>query len=134
MFKHMPLALLLFLQSFIVYADEQAKVVLHMNDTYKLAHLKNTVKNLRNEMGGDVEIKVIINGKAIQLMLKNDKGSTEVVNQILNNNVEIGLCHNAVRNNKVNKNMLIEGLKILPQDGNVTIINLQKKGYIYIKM
>ena len=85
-------------------------------------------------MGDNVKIKVVINGKAVQLMLKNDLASVEIVNDILQNNVDIGLCHNAIRNNHIDKKLLIAGLRILPQDGNVSVINLQKEGYIYIKM
>ena len=134
MLKYISLILFLFFQSYVICAEEQTKIVLHINDTFKLTHLKYSVKNIRSELGKDVEIKIVINGKAVQLMLKNNGPSTEIVNNILQNNVDIGLCHNAVRNNRVNKEMLIEGLNILPKDGNVTIIDLQKKGYVYIKI
>ncbi|MFV2061163.1 MAG: hypothetical protein ACC653_10815, partial [Gammaproteobacteria bacterium] len=69
-----------------------------------------------------------------QLMLQNNKSSTEIINSILSYNVDIGLCHNAIRNNNIKKKLLIKGLKVLPEDGNVTIYKFQKKGYTYIKM
>ncbi len=134
MLKYVSFSLFLLFQSYIIHAEEPIKIVLHINDTFKLTHLNNSVKNLRKELGENAKIKVVINGKAVQSMLKNNKPSTKIINSILQNNVDIGLCHNAVRNHHVNKNMLIKGLKVLPKDGNVSIINLQKQGYIYIKM
>ena len=115
-------------------ADEHTKVLFHFNDAFKLKHLEKSVNNIRNEMGKDVEITVVVNGKAVQVMLKNNRGSSEILSSILQKNVKVGLCHNAINSNRVSKDMLIEGLNVLPQDGNVTIINLQKKGYLYIKI
>lgn len=134
MLKHMIVILALFFQVSTVFANPHPKVILHTNDTFKLGHLKNSVNNIRREMGNGVEIKVVINGKAVQSMLKNNESSTELVNDILQQNVKIGLCHNALTNNQVTKDMLIKGLDVLPQDGNVAIIDLQKKGYFYIKI
>ncbi len=134
MLKKLLLIGCLLLHSALIYAEEQTKVVLHLNDMFKLTHLQNSVKNIRKELGSKAKIRVVINGKAVQLMLKNDLRSTKIVNDILAHHADIGLCHNAIRKNHVNKKMLIKGLKILPKDGNVTIINLQKAGYLYIKI
>jgi len=128
------LLVLLFVYSCVTLADEETKVVLHINDSFKLTHLQNSVKNIRAELGDDVKIKIIINGKVVQGLLKNNEPNTKIVNFILKKNVDIGLCHNALRNNSVSGDMLIEGLDVLPTDGNVTIIKLQKQGYIYIKL
>lgn len=134
MIKYIPLILLFFIQSSVLYADAKIKVVLHLNDTFKLEHLNKSVNNIRNELGDDVKINIVINGKAVLLMVKDNKTSTKIIQNLLQKRVEIGLCHNAIRNNKIKKNFLIDGIKILPNDGNVTIIKLQKKGYLYIKM
>lgn len=134
MLKYTLLIFFVLFQSPFLFAGEQTKIVLHMNDTYKLDHLRDSVENIRSELGNEVKLRVVINGKAVQSMLKNDKISAAIVNDILQKNVNIGLCHNAVRSNHVKKSMLIEGLDILPNDGNVTITNLKLKGYTYIKI
>jgi len=134
MLKQTFLIIILLIQSSLLYAIPETKIVLHFNDLFKLQHLEKSVKNIRKELGENIEIKVVVNGKAVQLMLKNDLISTQIVNHILANNADIGLCHNALKNNHVKKNMLIKGLRVLPQDGNVTLIKLQKAGYIYIKI
>jgi len=105
-----------------------------MNDTFKLEHLKKSVINIRNELGNRAIIKIVINGKAVQLMLKDNKVSSDIVTILLKNKADIGLCHNAIKNNNIKKSLLIAGVRVLPEDGNVTIINLQKEGYVYIKI
>lgn len=129
------LLLILLLPFTVVLADKTPiKVVLHVNDSFKIGHLKNSVNNIRKEMGADTTIKVVVNGKAVTRFLRSNVESTKVVQSILKQDVPIGLCHNAVSNNRVKKNMLIEGLEVLESDGNVTIIGYQRDGYIYIKL
>ena len=134
MLKYTLLIFFVLFQSPFLFAGEQTKIVLHMNDSYKLDHLRSSVENIRSELINEAKLRVVINGKAVQSMLINDKTSAVIVNDILQKNVKIGLCHNAVRSNHVKKSMLIEGLDILPNDGNVTIINLKQEGYTYIKI
>ena len=125
---------LLFSVSLLHAASDKIKVVLHVNDAHKIGHLGKSVHNIRKEMGEDVGIKVVINGKAVTRLLKSNKTNAEVVQSVLKKNVPIGLCHNALNNNRVDQSLLIEGLNVLETDGNVTVLNYQRQGYIYIKM
>jgi len=128
------LVVLFFAMPILHAASEAPKVVLHVNDGHKLGHLSKSVKNIRKEMGDDIVIKVVVNGKAVSRLLKSNKANTKIIQSVLKQNVPVGLCHNAILNNHVSKNMLIEGLDVLETDGNVTIINYRMQGYIYIKM
>ncbi len=129
------LLLVLFMFSVSANADsEPLKIVLHANDGFKLAHLENSVKNIRTELGKDVDIRIVINGKAVTRLLKSNVESKKIIDSILEEKVPIGLCHNAVSNNRVDKSMLIDGLEVLKTDGNVTVIKYIQQGYIYIKM
>ena len=125
---------ILFNASLLQATVEPLKVVLHINDAHKIGHLGNSVKNIRKELGDNVVIKVVINGKAVTRLLKSNKVNAKVIQSVLKQNVPIGLCHNAVANNRVEKRFLIEGMDVLETDGNVTVINYQQQGYIYIKM
>ena len=113
---------------------ESTKVIMHLNDTSKLPHLEKNIDNIRKGMGKDVDIQVIINGRAVTAMLSGNKLIEDKVRSMLNNNAKIGLCHTAMRNNNVNEDLLIKGVTILPEGGIVTIIKLQKAGYAYIKL
>ena len=109
-------------------------VVLHLNDTAKLPHLEKNIINIRKGLGKEVNIRVIINGRAVTAMLSGNNLIEDKVKSMLDNGAKIGLCHNAMRNNNVKQNHLIEGVTILPEGGIVTIIKLQKDGYAYIKI
>lgn len=132
--KFILLILFLSLFSPAIYADNQVHVVIHVNDGFKLGDLENSVQNIRKEMGDSIDIRVVINGKAVKRLLRSNVDSTRIVNNVLKENVPIGLCHNALASNKVDKSMLIKGVEVLPTDGNVTIINYQKQGFLYIKL
>ena len=118
----------------LLQAAEVTKIVLHVNDGFKLGHLEKSVNNLFKEMGPEIDVKVVVNGKAVTRMLKGNVESEKIVKSVLNYQVPIGLCHNAVNNNHVKEEMLIDGLKVLENDGNVTILQYQKQGYYYIKL
>ncbi len=118
-----------------VHADnESLRVVLHINDGFKLGHLRNSVKNIKNELGRDADIKVVVNGKAVKRLLRSNIESTKIIQSILEKKVPVGICHNALANNKIKKEMLIDGVEVLPTDGNVTVIKYQQQGYIYVKL
>jgi len=125
---------LLFSVSMLYAASEPLKVVLHVNDGHKLGHLANSVKNIRHEMGENVAIEVVVNGKAVTRLLKSNITNTKVMQSVLKQNVPVGLCHNAITNNRVDRSLLIDGLDVLEADGNVTVLNYQRRGYLYIKM
>ena len=113
---------------------ESSNMIMHLNDTSKLPHLEKNIGNIREGMGDDADIQVVINGRAVSAMLSGNKLIEEKVQSMLSNNAKIGLCHTAMRNNHVNEDLLIKGVTILPEGGIVTIIKLQKAGYAYIKI
>lgn len=113
---------------------ESTNVVMHLNDTSKLPHLEKNIGNIRKGMGEDVDIQVVINGRAVSAMLRGNTLIEDKVKSMLSNNAKIGLCHTAMRNNNVHEDLIIKGVTILPEGGMVTIIKLQKAGYAYIKI
>ncbi len=132
--KLFPLLLLSLLFNTAVASDADVRIVLHVNDGFKLGHLRNSVSNIRRELGQEVDIKVVVNGKAVTRMLRSNKESTKIINSVLEQNVEVGLCHNAVNNNEIDRALLISGLEVLETDGNVTLIKYMQQGYLYIKL
>lgn len=125
---------LLSFASFNTAHAENINVLLHLNDKAKIPHLANNIINLRKGLGEDVNIQVVINGHAVTSMLSGNKLIEEKVKSMMDNNASIGLCHYAMRNNRINEDRLIEGVTILKEGGIVSIVNLQKEGYHYIKL
>ena len=113
---------------------EAINVLLHVNDKAKIPHLEKNIINLRKGLGADANIQVVINGRAVTAMLNGNKLIEEKVQSMLRQNANIGICHYAMRNNNVNEDRLVEGVSILQEGGVVTIVKLQQKGYVYIKL
>ena len=113
---------------------DNINVLLHLNDKAKIPHLEKNIINLRKGLGEDVNIQVVINGRAVTAMLSGNKLIEEKVKSMREQNAKIGICHYAMSNNNVNEDRLVEGVSILKEGGIVTIVKLQQEGYIYIKL
>ena len=132
--KIIYLLTLLVLLPFETALADNINVLLHLNDKAKIPHLEKNIINLRKGLGEDVNIQVVINGRAVTAMLGGNTLTEEKVKSMLEQNASIGICHYAMSNNNVNEDRLIEGVSILKEGGIVTIVKLQQEGYIYIKL
>lgn len=132
--KQIVVLLLLLLVPTTPILAEEYKVVFHLNDMAKLPNLEKGVINLKNSLGDGVDIQVVINGRVVTSMLSGNRLVEEKVQSMLGNGASVGLCHNAIKTHNVNTNLLIEGVSVLSMGGYVTILELQKKGYVYIKI
>ncbi len=112
---------------------EPDKILFHINSPHMLSVLHSYASNLTAETQGNMDIVVVFNGHAVKRLLKNDKEKDKTI-KMINSNIKIEACHFALTKNKVDSGLLIEGVKHLDGDGNLAIINYQKKGYIYIKI
>ena len=125
---------LLSLVSFHSAHAENINVLLHLNDKAKIPHLTNNIINLRKGLGEDVNIQVVINGRAVTSMIRGNKLIEEKIKSMHDNNATIGICHYPMRNNNINESRLIDGVTVLKEGGIVRIVDLQKDGYHYIKL
>lgn len=132
--KIIYLLTLLALLPFKTALADNINVLLHLNDKAKIPHLEKNIINLRKGLGEDVNIQVVINGRAVTAMLSGNTLTEEKVKSMREQNASIGICHYAMSNNNVNEDRLIEGVSILKEGGIVTIVKLQQEGYIYIKL
>ncbi len=134
MIKIIYLLTFLTLLPFQAALADNINVLLHLNDKAKIPHLEKNIINLRKGLGEDVNIQVVINGRAVTAMLSGNKLIEEKVKSMREQNAKIGICHYAMSNNNVNEDRLVEGVSILKEGGIVTIVKLQQEGYIYIKL
>jgi len=112
---------------------EPDKVLFHINSPHKLSILHSYASNLTEETQGNMDIVVVFNGHAVKRLLKNDKEKDKTI-KMINSNIKVEACHFALTKNKVDRRLLIDGVTQLEGDGNLAIINYQKKGFIYIKI
>lgn len=110
------------------------KAVLHIDwddeDIFRLA-LSNTENLLKADPKAEAHL--LVNGPAV-ILFRVDESSDEQKRaaSLIQNGVTIHLCANALRAFKVPEDEILPGCEIVPA-GIVTLIELQKQGYAYIK-
>lgn len=111
---------------------EEAKLVLHLNEKEKAATLINMVNNYR-AVEPNADIVVVVNSSGV-IRLKRSGGLKQEIMLLLERGVEVGVCNNAIVENKVNPEVLIPGVTLLKEGAVARLVELQKQGYIYIKI
>ena len=128
----LPLVLMSMMHITAVQAAEKDKVVLHINNPQKMTMLVNNVTNLRSRLGPDADIVVVVNGPAV-VRFTNLTPSRKPLDKLLKKGAEVQICSYALKNKKINRIQLLEGTNYLEDGGVAKLVDLQKKGYAYIK-
>jgi len=129
-----PFSLLVFTIAFsqTLIAAPDSKVVLHLNTPEKMTMLVNNVKNLREKLGEQADIIVIVNGPAVS-RFTNLASSRSQLDEILGLNASVSICSFALKNRNLLKVNLLEGTTYLEDGGVTKIVMLQQAGYAYVK-
>ena len=123
---------MLFLMGNLAQAEKQDKVVLHLNNPLKMTMLVNNVKNLRKMLSKDTKIAIIVNGPAVA-RFSNTFSSRKQLDEILQQKATVNICSFALKNKNIKKEQLFEGVTYLEDGGVAKLVELQQKGYAYIK-
>ena len=115
------------------YANEPTKLVYHFNESKKIQLLVSSLHNVIAESPAPLDIKVVINGAGVSALMVGNTQASKQVSQLIAQGVHFGLCNNAIKKKNIKNQYLIEGVNII-RDGNIEIIELQKQGYLYIKI
>ncbi|RRC97558.1 hypothetical protein EHS89_17130 [Amphritea balenae] len=118
--------------------DEQ-KVLYHVN-YHEQSRINETLVNVANHLealGEDrVDIKVMIHGKAIEYLIaaNDDEGKQMQLDSLRMNGVQFLVCGNTLNGYNITLEDLYE---VEPEDmvqaGLPAIVDLQQKGYIYVR-
>ena len=80
------------------------------------------------------EVEVVMYGKGLEMVMQEKSTVAADVNEAMKNpNVSFRVCEVAMKNNKVQRNQLMSGVKTVP-DGIYEIISKQREGWGYIKV
>ncbi len=133
----LPAATALLLTPATCQAEQQEKVVYHINDSSIASLALNNIRNhLKAEPG--FKITVVTHGKGIDFLLKDaiDKNGNpyEVTVQQLNEQgVDFRVCNNTLKSRNLDKSAVIEEASVVPS-GVAEIARLQAlEGYVYLK-
>ncbi len=116
----------------LAYAQQTDKVVLHINNPLKMTMLVNNVKNLRKMLDKDAIITIVVNGPAVA-RFSTVFSSRSQLDEILKQNVTVNICSFALKNKRIKKKQLFDGVNYLEDGGVAKLVELQQNGYVYIK-
>ena len=95
-----------------------------------LANIKNLFKEIPAQQ---CEISVVANGAAVKLFKKdNVSRHADTIEELHRLGVRFKMCRNALANNHIDKQDLIDVCEIVPA-GILEIIDLQRMGFAYVK-
>ena len=114
-------------------AAAENKVVLHLNTPEKMTMLVNNVKNLRDKLGKQADIVIVVNGPAVSRFTSLSSSRTQL-DEILSLNANVSICSIALENGNLSKVNLLEGTTYLEDGGATKLVELQQAGYAYIKL
>lgn len=111
---------------------EPDKVVFHLNQKEKGVFLVNSVRNYLST-NPDSEVVIVVNNSGVMRLMRHGDLSPAVTS-FINKGVEVGACNNAIISNSLDTEKLISGVKVLTEGGISRLVELQKQGYVYIKI
>jgi intracellular sulfur oxidation DsrE/DsrF family protein len=138
--KMMRFIILSFLTAFIFTntkaqnTDVKHKVVIQLNtaDTAAWSSVIGNIKNLQNIWPNNVEVEVVIHGKALGLLVA---AKTHLANEVIEmskNNVQFLACENSMRKYHIEKSELLNIAFTVPS-GVAELILKQEAGWSYLK-
>ncbi|MDP1646167.1 MAG: DsrE family protein [Thiobacillus sp.] len=115
-------------------AADKGKLVVQVSDsnpaTWNLA--LNNVKNVQKDLGKDnVEVEIVTYGPGIG-MLKADSEVANRIGEAVDSGVKVVACENTMRGQKLSKDDMNAKISYV-QAGVVEIMQLQQKGYAYLR-
>lgn len=116
------------------FAEPANRLVLQVSDNSPVVwnQTLNNARNVQQLLGKDnVAIEIVVYGQGIG-MVKFDSPSGELVGKAIDNGVDVVVCENTLRAQKLTKEDMLDKVKYTPA-GVVAIMNRQKQGWSYIK-
>lgn len=114
-------------------------MVYHVNygDSHRIGETMVNISNHLSEVGeGRIDIKVVVHGKAIEYFLAaaEDEGKQMTLDSLRLSDVQFIICGNSLDGYKVSHEDLYEvEEEDVVKAGLPTIIDLQQKGYLYVR-
>jgi len=117
----------------LVWADSENKFIVHITEKKNAMVVTQAIQNLADYYGDDHKIILVANGPAVELFQQR-LGKKHMVENLLVLDVDIGVCAVALAQVAIAGDSLFPGVRILGDTGIVEIMELQKQGYLYVKI
>ena len=118
-------------------ATKKLKVVYHLSDHDKAGFVVGNIQNHLDGVGGpdNVTIALVIHGQALRAFHASaaNPDMTKHIGQFSKAGLELAVCGNTMRAQKVGLADLLPGFVVAEQGGVVRIAELQSQGYLYLR-
>jgi len=113
---------------------ELHKVVIQLNssDTSVWSSTLGNIKNIQKALQGQVEINIVVHGKALDLLVKDHTHLAKEVLSMENEMTHFKACENTMRKHGITKEMLLDKIGTVPS-GVVEVILKQEAGWSYLR-
>ena len=113
---------------------ELHKVVIQLNssDTSVWSSTLGNIKNIQKALQGQVEINIVVHGKALDLLVKEHTHLAKEVLSMENEMTHFKACENTMRKHGITKEMLLDKISTVPS-GVVEVILKQEAGWSYLR-
>ena len=113
------------------------KAVYHLNDLDKVSFVVGNIQNHLDGVGGpdNVTIALVVHGQALRAFHASaaNPDLTKHVGQFSRAGIELAVCGNTMKSQKVGLADLLPGFVAADQGGVVRIAELQSQGYLYLR-
>ena len=118
-------------------ATKKLKVVYHLNDLDKVSFVVGNIQNHLDGVGGpdNVTIALVVHGQALRAFHASaaNPDLTKHIGQFSKAGLELAVCGNTMKSQKVGLADLLPGFVAADQGGVVRITELQSQGYLYLR-
>ena len=118
-------------------ATKKLKVVYHLNDLDKVSFVVGNIQNHLDGVGGpeNVTIALVVHGQALRAFHASTANPdlTKHIGQFSKAGLELAVCGNTMKSQKVGLADLLPGFVAADQGGVVRIAELQSQGYLYLR-
>jgi intracellular sulfur oxidation DsrE/DsrF family protein len=116
---------------------KKLKVVYHLNDLDKVSFVVGNIQNHLDGVGGpdNVTIALVVHGQALRAFHVSaaNPDLTRHIGQFSRAGLELAVCGNTMKSQKVGLADLLPGFVAADQGGVVRIAELQSQGYLYLR-
>ncbi|MDD2522836.1 MAG: DsrE family protein [Anaerolineaceae bacterium] len=114
---------------------KQYQVIFHLDEEplEKVAFVLNNILNLLADLGAEnVDVELLVNGPAVKAFTSKESPVSELISKILDQDVVIALCNNALVGNGLVPADMLPKAKIVPS-GVGELVKKQAEGWAYIR-
>jgi uncharacterized protein len=107
------------------------RVVVHVPDGERVGRALNNVRNLLDDLEGEVEVVLVLNGDAVAAVGPSSSHAG-AVREVMARGVRIAACARSLRNHGLGEGPLLEGVVTVP-GGVSEAVRLETDGFAYLR-